>query len=46
LDGNYSIDLKMTPPEPPYLSHIFDTETILFEVEKNGLEKKYWSSWN
>jgi len=39
LDGNYSIDLTMTPPEPPYLGHIFDSQTILFEVEKNGLEK-------
>lgn len=39
-EGTYTINLNMTPPEEPYLDHIFDTETVTFEVEKNGFEKE------
>jgi len=37
FDGTYIIDMKMTPPEKPYLGHIFDTETLTYVVEPNGL---------
>ena len=38
FDGTYIIDMKMTPPEKPYLGHIFDTETLTYVVEPNGRE--------
>ncbi len=39
-EGTYTINLSMTPPKEPYLDHIFDTETVTFEVVKNGFEKE------
>ena len=38
-DGLYTIDIKVTPPEKPYLFHVFDAETLAFLVEPYGREK-------
>ena len=39
-EGIYTIDLKMTPPSKPFLDHIFDSQTITYEVPKYGFEKE------
>lgn len=39
LDGLYKIDVIMTPPEEPYLGHIFDAKSKAFQVEPNGRER-------
>lgn len=38
-DGLYNIEIKATPPEKPYLDHVFDSETLTFLVKPNGREK-------
>jgi len=39
-EGDYVINLKMTPPEEPYLDHTFDTFTLEYTIPENGFEKE------
>jgi len=38
--GGYTVDISMTPPEEPFLEHIFDSKTITFDTGFNGLERR------
>jgi hypothetical protein len=38
-DGKYEVDVTLSPPENPYLDHIFDAENIAFTVNPNGRER-------
>jgi len=38
-DGDYSVDVKLSPPEKPYLDHVFDHENTAFIINPNGLER-------
>jgi len=39
IDGKYTIDVWLSPPEKPYLGHTFDTEKTTYTVQPNGREK-------
>jgi len=39
VDGTYTIDVRLSPPEKPYLDHIFDTQSITYTLKENGREK-------
>ena len=38
-DGKYEVDVALSPPENPYLDHIFDAENATFTVNPNGRER-------
>jgi hypothetical protein len=38
-DGKYEVDVTLSPPENPYLDHIFDDENTTFTVNPNGRER-------
>jgi len=38
-DGEYAVDVTLSPPEDPYLDHIFDAENSTFTVSPNGRER-------
>jgi len=39
-EGTYNVFVQMTPPAPPYLGHIFDTQLLSLTIEPNGLEEE------
>ena len=39
IDGKYTIDVWLSPPEKPYLGHTFDTENTTYTIQPNGREK-------
>ena len=44
MDGKYSVDVTLSPPEKPYLEHIFDAENVIYTIDVNGREKSMKSS--
>jgi len=40
MDGKYAVDVTLSPPEKPFLDHVFDAQTITYTMEDNGREKR------
>jgi len=44
MDGKYSVDVWLSPPEKPFLDHVFDTKDATYTIDLNGREKSIKSS--
>ena len=39
MDGKYAVDVTLSPPEKPFLDHLFDAKSTTYTVDVNGREK-------